>query len=201
LQYNSQKWKNSGFSVDNSVFIFAYNDKARESLCQYIARHPVALKKITYESTKKKILYHTKYNDYWGENIKLFNATDFIADLTLHIPPKGKHLIRYYGLYASRTKGKSKQNGRYEKFGIKKETDDKLIDTFKFDNENTSNEKSKKSWARLIQKVYEVAPLICPYCKSEMRIIAVIQDKSEIQKIITCLERKNKSPPVLENVL
>ncbi|HEB32289.1 MAG TPA: hypothetical protein ENI15_15675 [Spirochaetes bacterium] len=29
---------------------------------------------------------------------KLFKAADFIAKLTLHIPPKHKHLIRYYGV-------------------------------------------------------------------------------------------------------
>ena len=72
-------WRNSGFSVDNSVFLFPYADQARESLCQYIVRHPVSLQKITYEPDKKKVIYHTKYNEYWGENIKLFSACDFIA--------------------------------------------------------------------------------------------------------------------------
>ena len=75
---------------------------------------------------QEKVLYHTKYNESWDENVKLFTVTDFIADLTIHIHPKRKHLIRYYGLYASRTKGKTKQNGRYEKFGIKK-SDDKQV--------------------------------------------------------------------------
>ncbi len=57
-------WTNSGFSVDNSVFLFPYDDNARESLCQYIARHPVSLQKIIYEPVNKKVLYHTKYNKY-----------------------------------------------------------------------------------------------------------------------------------------
>lgn len=80
-------WKHSGFSVDNSVFLAANDEKGRESLCQYITRHPVSLKKITYEPFKRNVLYHTKYNEYFKENIKLFSATDFIADLTVHIPP------------------------------------------------------------------------------------------------------------------
>ena len=33
----------------------------------------------------------------------MFDAEDFIADLTLHIPPKNVQYIRRYGLYASRT--------------------------------------------------------------------------------------------------
>ncbi|OHD50689.1 MAG: hypothetical protein A2015_01460 [Spirochaetes bacterium GWF1_31_7] len=66
-------WKNSGFSVDNSVFLAANDDNARESLCQYITRHPASSQKIIYEPFKKKVLYHTKYNKYFKENIKLFS--------------------------------------------------------------------------------------------------------------------------------
>jgi len=93
-----QSWKHSGFSVDNSVRIPATSHNARVNLSQYIVRHPVSLKKIMYIKEKRGILYHTKYNDYWKENIKLFKVGDFIAELTMHIPPKHKHLIRYYCL-------------------------------------------------------------------------------------------------------
>jgi len=37
---------------------------------------------------------------------KLFDATDFIALLTQHLPPKGVQYIRRYGLYSSRNRGK-----------------------------------------------------------------------------------------------
>ena len=188
-------WKHSGFSVDNSIFLFPHDDNARERLCQYIVRHPVSLQKITYESTKKKVFYHTKYNEYWGENVKLFKASDFIAELTQHIPPKHKHLIRYYGLYSSRTKGKAKQVGRYEKFGIKVNASDETALTDTEDYKEVMDSKgSKRAWARLIQKIYEIDPFICPLCESEMKIIAVIQDKSAIEKIISHLEKK-RAPP------
>jgi hypothetical protein len=45
------------------------------------------------------------------------NAGDFIAELTQHIPPKHKHLIRYYGLYSNRTKGKANKDGSLTKYG------------------------------------------------------------------------------------
>jgi hypothetical protein len=155
----------------------------------------VSLQKITYESTKKKVFYHTKYNEYWGENVKLFKASDFIAELTQHIPPKHKHLIRYYGLYSSRTKGKAKQVGRYEKFGIKVNAADETALTDTEDYKEVMDSKgSKRAWTRLIQKIYEIDPFICPLCESEMKIIAVIQDKSAIEKIISHLEKK-RAPP------
>jgi len=35
----------------------------------------------------------------------MFDALDFIAEVTAHIPPNNKQYIRRYGLYASRTRG------------------------------------------------------------------------------------------------
>jgi hypothetical protein len=76
---NLPSWKHSGFSVDNSVKIPATSKAARVNLSQYIARHPVSLKKIFYVKENGTVIYRTKYNEYWGENIKVFKAVDFIA--------------------------------------------------------------------------------------------------------------------------
>jgi len=156
---NMLSWKHSGFSVDNSILIPAQDQKARSGLSQYIARHPVSLNKIIYIPEKAKILYKTKYNDYFGENIQLFTATDFIAELTMHIPPKHKHLIRYYGFYSSRSRGKATKDGSLDKFGWgarseeepKKEQEENPVETL-------SEKKPKQTWARLIKKVFEVDP-------------------------------------------
>ena len=45
----------------------------------------------------------------------------------------------------------------------------------------------RSTWARLIHKVYEVDPLECPRCKGPMRVIALIDDKAVIRKILTHL--------------
>ena len=80
------------------------------------------LKKIFYVKENGTVIYRTKYNEYWGENIKVFKAVDFIAELTIHIPPKHKHLIRYYGLYSSRSKGKANKDGSLVRFTYRPET-------------------------------------------------------------------------------
>lgn len=51
------------------------------------------------------MLFHAHYNEYFKENVHMFEACDFLAELTQHIPPKGVQLIRRYGLYSSRIKG------------------------------------------------------------------------------------------------
>jgi hypothetical protein len=201
---NLLSWKHPGFSVDNSILIPAQDQKARTGLSQYIARHPVSLNKIICIPEKAQVLYKTKYNDYFGENIQLFTATDFIAELTMHIPPKHKHLIRYYGLYSSRSRGKARKDGSLDKFGWgagseeepRKEPEDNPVETL-------SEKKSKQTWARLIKKVCEVDPsfwrmpklhCVCPKCGSEMVVLAITTNPEEVHKILNHL-RKNKSPP------
>jgi hypothetical protein len=53
----------------------------------------------------------------------------------------------------------------------------------------------KKVWARLLAKVYEVDPFLCPECGGKMAVIAVIQNPAEIRGIIACLAGKGRGPP------
>ena len=57
-------------------------------------------------SVKGKVLFHTKYNKYFKENLKVFSAEDFISELVQHIPPPRMRVIRYYGLYSGRSRQK-----------------------------------------------------------------------------------------------
>ncbi len=54
---------------------------------------------------------------------------------------------------------------------------------------------SRKAWARLLTKVYELDPMICPKCGSEMRVIAVIRNPPEIRKILKHLRKIGRPPP------
>ena len=63
---NLLSWKNSGFSIDASLRLFGSDDKTRESIAQYLVRQPLSLNKITYEPFKGKVLFKTKYNEYFG---------------------------------------------------------------------------------------------------------------------------------------
>ena len=97
------------------------------------------------------------------------------------------HYIRYYGIYASRTKGKLREEG---KLGFFKKEEAK-------EHEDEASEKEKNSsWARLIQKVYEIDPLVCDKCGYKMRVVAVIMDIAEIMRIKTHLAKKANAPPV-----
>jgi len=81
---NLISWKNSGFSIDNSVRIFGGNNKAREAIAQYIARCPISLEKIKYEQFHAKVLFKTqKYNDYESPLELLKKTLKYLMPLTI----------------------------------------------------------------------------------------------------------------------
>jgi hypothetical protein len=51
------------------------------------------------------------------------------------------------------------------------------------------------AWARMLAKIYEINPYICPKCGSEMKVIAIIKDTSEIKKILRYLKKIDRAPP------
>jgi hypothetical protein len=51
------------------------------------------------------------------------------------------------------------------------------------------------AWARLLAKVYEVDPFVCPKCGAEMKVIAIIEDPDELKRILRHLIKIGRSPP------
>jgi hypothetical protein len=56
----------------------------------------------------------------------------------------------------------------------------------------------RKAWARLLSKVYEIYPMVCPMCGSEMKVVAVIQEPAEIDRILMSLVKQGRPPPGLD---
>ncbi len=54
---------------------------------------------------------------------------------------------------------------------------------------------ARAAWVKLVYRVYEADPLICPHCGNEMRVIAVINDRSMIRLILAHLKLWNPGPP------
>ena len=91
-----------------------------------------------------------------------FHRWSFSFEFTQHIPPKGSHLFRYYGWYSNKSRGMRKKPAA-EAAGESPAA------------EGASPGRSSQSWAMLIKRVYEVDPLSCPECGSQMRVVAFIE--------------------------
>ena len=80
-------------------------------------------------------------------------------------------MVRYYGFYSNKSRG----------LRIKAGTDDAVPALIESE---VSSKEFRKNWARLIQKIYNVNPLLCPKCLGFMRIIAFIEDEQLVKKIL-----------------
>jgi hypothetical protein len=83
--------------------------------------------------------------------------------------------IRYYGYYSNKSRGLRKKAGADDQVPA-------LIES------EISFKEFRKNWARLIQKIYHVNPLVCTKCSGSMRIIAFIEDEQLVKKILKHLD-------------
>jgi hypothetical protein len=183
---NMMNWRHGGFNVYCGNAIWPHNEDGLENLARYIIRASFSQERMTYipgdESANgvAKVIYESKD----GKTSKTFNALDWLAQLTVHIPNRGEQMVRYYGFYSNKSRGLRKKTGVDVQFPA-------LVDS------DISPQAFRKNWARLIQKIYHVNPLLCPKCQGSMSIISFIDDSEIIRKILKHLnlwDVKRKPP-------
>lgn len=185
---NMNSWEHSGFNVYCGQPVSSMDDARIERLAQYIVRAPISQERMIYIPAQEsqdgtaKVVYEGKTSHV----DETFTAIDWLARLVTHIPNKGEQMVRYYGRYSNKSRGIRKK--------------DELIDTTENQlpcSTNTATtivesdlarKKFRKNWARLIQKIYSVDPLLCPKCGGAMRIISFIEDDATIKKILMHLD-------------
>ena len=171
--------------------IAAGDTAALNRLAQYMARCPFSLARLLRITPGGKVIYkadkeHCREYPLPAEdtlfggvarNFQVFEPLDFLAELTQHIPNKGEHLIRYYGCYSN--KARRMVNGVEAPpagapavpLGSPPTLPDRL---------------ARRRWAMLIQRIYQIDPLVCPKCGGAMKIIAFIEARQDkvIRKIL-----------------
>lgn len=60
--------------------------------------------------------------------------------------------------------------------------------------EDEFTRRARLSWAKLIRRVYEVDPLLCPFCSAEMKILAFILDFGAAKATAKASSTRPKSP-------
>jgi hypothetical protein len=90
-----------------------------------------------------------------------------LAALTDHIPDKGQHLVRFYGWYSNKNRGLRKKRTSPDGAGSM----DTSLGSEAFTSSGRApadcpdddfRKECRSTWARMIKKVFEVDPLLCP---------------------------------------
>lgn len=161
------KWRHSGFGVFLGPRILPRDEKSMENLARYVIRASFSQERMTYLAESGQVEYRSKD----GNETKVFDALEWLAAMCSHVPNKGEQMARYYGYYSNVARGKRKKAA--------------ADDTIPCIQESEMTDRGfRRNWARLIQKIYEVDPLICPKCSGAMHVIAFIEVPDVIRKIL-----------------
>ena len=192
------EWKHSGFSIDNGVRITKNDKDGREAIAQYMMRNVFNTQNITYIQKTGKVIFRTKMQK--GKNKKnfvVYDAEEFIAAITQHIPKKNFQMTRNYGWYSNKNRGlRAKAQNLSEETPTETIPDDaEVIDVSKYQPKNVPS----LTWRECIKKIWKNDPLICSECLSEMRIISFINNPAVIKKILKYLnlwkDESARDPP------
>jgi len=111
-------------------------------VCLYlwrIIRASFSQERMTYIREESKVIYKSKD----GRQQKAFDALEWLAAMSSHIPDKGEQMVRSYGYYSNVCRGRRQ-----------KEDQDGLI-PFIIEPQEDSKQ-YRKNWARLIRKIHPV---------------------------------------------
>ena len=171
-----RSWPHSGFSVDQSVYVPAGDRAGIERLVGYITRCAFSLSRLVKVTEAGQVVYKAEkdacraFPEPQGDGLKrgtkrnfqVLDPLEFLAEFTQHIPPKGSHLIRYYGWYSNKARGMRRKAAEAEAPGATSIP------------EPPARSRASQTWAMLIKRVYEIDPLCCPKCPGQMTVIAFI---------------------------
>ncbi len=175
-------WPHSGFHVHDGVWVAADDRALAVRLARYCARNPVALSRLAYQSDDATVTYHSDKPTGPTAGSETLDVLEFLARVASHIPDKGQVFQRYYGWYASRTRGIRRRAGTEEQQTVYAEPVPVPL------------REARRRWAELLRRIFEVEPLECPRCGQTMRIVAFITQPRVIDRMLTHLRRTATEP-------
>ncbi len=130
-----------------------------------------------------KVMYKSKkFHPGHGANFRVFDALDFIAHLAAHIPNRHEKRVIWYGHYSNKSRGMRKKQAALAGEGDPVSQAEIVSAT-----EDMAPIEVRRAWAYLVNKVYQVDPLICTKCGGTMRVISYIEEDDVIWRILNHL--------------
>jgi hypothetical protein len=172
----------NGFSLHANTAMPAHRRDQLEQLIRYTARGAVSLERLV-QDTNGDLVY--TFTHPWSDGttgIRL-SPGELLEKLAALVPLPHVHLVRYGGCLAphSHLRGAILPTPRQQ--GL--------------DRPEACPPSPRWSWARLLQRVFDVDMARCPSCQhGTLRLIAVITQGEVIRKILRHLKRAADPPPI-----
>jgi hypothetical protein len=172
-------WQHPGFHVHATEPVLPDDKDRQEHLARYITRAPLRLDAVKFTDERDRVQVRTPPDPATGRRVMELDRLELIRHLCTQIPAPRQHLVRYYGWYSNRARGARGEVRRPA-------TPDDM---------SPAAVARRRSWARLLRKIFEVDPLLCPQCGVEMRPVAVIREVKVVDRILGHLWRVGGNDP------
>ena len=176
------QWENSGFSLNASVKVQAWDKEALERLLRYCSRPPFASENLRWN--RDMLVYRLSKVSQDGISSIQLSPLEFFDRVTALIPPPRSHLQHYHGVFAPNAPFRKQITAHANK--LMEEHIPEVIQNG-VEAAKIQKEKSSYSWAKLLARIYEVFPLVCT-CGQAMKIIAFITNPHTARQILNSLK-------------
>jgi len=160
-------WHPSGLSVNADQLVMPHERQRLERLARYLTRPALSVGSVRL-AEDGRVVVETPPDPRTGESIKRLDVLDWIHAITSQIPDARSHLTRSYGRYANRVRGSRRESDT----------------TLEPEAEPAFSKARRASWARLLKRIFEVDPMLCPRCGSELAVVAAITEPDVIDRIL-----------------
>jgi hypothetical protein len=178
-------WRRSGFSVEVSQHVGGGERARLERLARYATRVPLAVGAV-HERADGRIEIETPPDPRTGATRLVLTRLDFIHAVCQQIPDRGQHQVRYYGAYANRLRARLREafEARGEDVPRPSSEETGAAPEWKPSPADEAAATTRASWARLMRRVFEVDPLLCPRCGHRLGIVAWITEPQVVARIL-----------------
>jgi hypothetical protein len=184
------QWPHSGFSVHGAVRVETRDEAAR--LGRYMIRCPMVLERLKWDEERQEVVYTAhprKAAGPYGSEAR-WDVLDFIARMTQHIPDGGQQLQRYWGFYSNAARGKR----------LREAAEGPEVGSAGLSQDEDSDGRLKRrriSWAQLIRKVFEVDPMLCPFCEAKLQVLSFTLELGAIRRFLVSIDCESQEPEPL----
>jgi hypothetical protein len=188
-------WRHSGFSVKTTQRLVPGERARLERLARYLTRVVLAVGAVKLLAGGR-VRVETAPDPRTGRTFVELDRIDLVHALCQQIPDGGMHMVRYYAAYSNRKRGglvearEALAAGEDPPPAPLPDDDALLPPDLSFEDApapappGSREARRRQAWARMLRKVFEVDPLRCPRCGTQMEVVAWITTPSVVDAIL-----------------
>ena len=168
-----------GFNLHAATKVAANDKQGRLTLCKYILRPPLANDRLNIlDDGNVRLEFKKAWSD--GTTSVELEPLALIARLAALVPPRKRHLVRYFGVLSSHATSRS-------------EVVPSPAEPAHAEQDCPKNTSRYISWSELLRRTFGIE-IVCTKCKSQLRLIALIKTQDVATKILTAMHLPSNVP-------